>query len=203
MAPPGTEATVRRALRRISSAAALLWSVAPSGAQAQPVTATAFARGDLTFRFHSTIIGAVLGRAPIARAVFEGSRLEEVRGMAEVRIVDMTTGISLRDRHMREAMNAGSYPTVRFDLVDSRPGASTGDSTRIVLEGRLTLDGVTRPVTASGVVVMRPAGLDVEATFQLDMRDFGIKPPVRALVLHVAPDVVVTARLSFASAPGP
>lgn len=49
---------------------------------------------------------------------------------------------------------------------------------------------------------MRPGRMDVEATFPLDMRDYGIKPPVRALVLRVAPDLVVTARLSFGAAAG-
>jgi polyisoprenoid-binding protein YceI len=192
-----------RMFRRAGVAAALLAASPLARAAGQAVKPAAFAGGEVSFAMHSTIIGAFVGRALIAHAEFAGSRLGDVRGMAEVHVSDMRTGISLRDRHMRKALSADGYPTVRFDLVEARPGATSGDSARVTLEGRLTLDGVTRPISAEGVVVMRPGGLDLEATFPLDMRDYGIKPPVRALVLRVAPDVVVTARLSFRAAPGP
>jgi polyisoprenoid-binding protein YceI len=170
---------------------------------AQTLTPAPLARGEIAFAMHAAIIGAFTGRAPIARAEFTGNRLADVRGMAEVRVAEMRTGIALRDRHLREAMTADSFPTVRFDLVEVQPGSTSGDTTTAAFEGRLTLDGVTRAVHARGTVVTTPAGVDVEATFPIDMRDYGIVPPVRAIVLRVAPDVVVTARLSFRAAAGP
>ena len=48
-------------------------------------------------------------------------------------------------------------------------------------------------------VIRAADSLEVTAEFPLDMRDYGIKPPVRALVLRVAPDVVVDVRLTFAA----
>lgn len=133
--PPTADGTAWRALRRAAGAAALLQAAVLPPVIAQALTPAAFAKGEISFAMHSTIIGAFVGRASIARAEFAGSRLNDARGAAAVRVSDMSTGISLRDRHMREAMSAESYPTIRFDLVEVRPGTSTGDSTRVTLEG--------------------------------------------------------------------
>lgn len=184
-------------LCRAVGAAALVEAAAVAPAIAQTLTPAPLVAGDVSFAMHSTIIGAFTGHAPIARAEFTGNRLSDVRGMAEVRTSDLRTGIALRDRHMLEVMAADSFPTIRFDLVDLQVGVTVGDTARVTFEGRLTLDGVTRPVRAPGTVVTRPGVVEVKAAFTIDMRDYGIVPPVRALVLRVAPDVVVTARLSF------
>lgn len=176
----------------------MLGATALRAAAAQPVTPAPLVRGEVRFLMHSSFVGRIAGTAPIARAEFTGDQLGTVHGSAEVAVAQMTTGNATRDRHMRETMDADSYPTIRLDLVGVRPGSVAPDSTAVTLEGRLSLHGVTRPVSARGSVVLRSDGADVTASFPLDMRDYGIKPPVRALVLRVAPDVVVTAQLSFA-----
>ncbi len=188
---------------RAALIAALLGGLAVLPLAAQPVTPAPLLQGEVTFQVHSTFVGRIHGRAPIARAEFTGERLEAVHGSAVVEVTRMETGNGTRDRHMREAMAADGYPEVRFELTGVRPGEAGAVSTPVTLEGRLTIHGVTRPVTASGSVALRPGGADIAASFSLDMRDYGIKPPVRALVLRVAPDVVVSARLSFGAAVGP
>jgi hypothetical protein len=45
--------------------------------------------------------------------------------------------------------------------------------------------------------------MSTAAAFPIDMRDYGIVPAVRALVLRVSPDVAVTVRLSFRASPSP
>ena len=191
-----------RALCRAGGVAVLMTAIPLIRPNAQPVVAAPLADGGVTFLLHSTIIGHFTGHAPVARAAFSGSRLLEVRGAIEVLVARMQTGNGLRDRHMRETMNADSFPTIRFDLDSVVAGSVAGDTTGVVLTGRLAIHGVTRPVRATGTVVARPGGEDVDATFGLDMRDYGIRPPVRAVVLHVAPDVVVTVHLSFGHPPG-
>ena len=192
-----------RAPARVACVAVLLVVVPVSGPAAQPVSPAPLGRGDVTFVFHSTIVGALTGQAAIARAEFSGERLAAVRGSAVVLVAAMQTGNGQRDRHMREAMRADSYPEIRFDLDSVRVGAVSGDTSGVVLVGRVTIHGVTRPLAATGAVVARRAGEDVTASFGLDMRDYGITPPVRALVLRVAPDVAVTVHLSFGAGPGP
>ena len=188
---------------RTIAAAAVAAALAAGPVAAQTVVPGPLVSGEVTFLFHSTFVGRLVGRAPIERATFTGGALTAVRGAAEVSVARMETGNGARDRHMRETLQADSYPVIRFAVDSAVPGAASGDSTAIGLFGKLTLHGVTRSVRADGSVILKPGGTNVTAAFSLDMRDYGIKPPVRALMLHVAPDVVVTARLSFGAAPGP
>lgn len=167
------------------------------------MTLAPFARGAVTFLVHSTFVGAITGRAPVAQAGFTGSDLGQVRGWAVVRVADMQTGNRTRDRHLREALEADSAATIRFDLDSVASASRRGDSLDVTLAGRLTVHGVTRAVDASGVLVLTPGGEDVNATFALDMRDYGVKPPVRAVVLRVSPQVTVTVHLAFELAPSP
>lgn len=194
---------MRSLLKRQTVLAGLLAGAALHGAAAQPVTPAPLARGEVSFLIHSSFVGRIDGKAPIARAEFTGDQLRTIRGSAEVAVARMTTGNGTRDRHMRETMDADSYPTIRFDLVGVRTESATPDSAAITIEGQLTLHGVTRRISARGSAVLRSDGAEVTASFPLDMRDYGIKPPVRALVLRVAPDVVVTVHLSFAQPGSP
>ncbi len=200
--PLETAGTWRGALAT-AGIAALLGITGTARVVAQVVVPATFTAGSVSFAMHSTIVGAFNGRAPVARAEFVGGRLSEARGAADVQVADMRTGNATRDRHMRAAMDADSFPTIRFELDSIQAGPSAGDTVRVVLMGRLVLHGVTRPVRAAGAVVLAPGGVDVEAAFPVDMRDYGIRPPVRALVLRVAPDVAVAVHLSFAAQPSP
>ncbi len=170
---------------------------------AQPVRPAPLDSGRVTFLIHSTIVGAIQGWVRVARASFTGDRLGAVRGSVVVRVADMQTGNGTRDRHLREAMRADSFPEIRFDLDAVEPDSAGADTAAAILEGRLTICGITRSVRARSSVALTSAGTDVAATFPLDMRDYGIRPPVRALVLRVSPDVVVAVRLSFAAPSSP
>lgn len=118
-------------------------------ATAQLVSGAPLIRGEVTFVFHSTIVGRLDGRAPIEHAEFAGDRLDSVHGLALVNVADVQTGNGARDRHLRETMEADTYPLIRFDLAGVEPEAAA-DTTPVTLDGTLTLHGVTRPVRARG-----------------------------------------------------
>ncbi len=82
------------------------------------------------------------------------------------------------------------------------PGKTAhGDTTAVTYIGRLTLHGVTRDDTIPGTIVRGRGTLDATARFPLDMREYGIKPPTRLLVITVQPVVDITVRLHFEAAP--
>ncbi len=170
-------------------------------ARAQAVPALPLREGEATFHVRASIVRDFTGRAPVASARYSGSDLGAGTGSVEIRVAEMRTGVALRDRHLRGAMEADSFPTLRFDLARVEPGAVRGDTVEVVLAGRLTIHGTTREVRASGTVIRTPDSVAVRAGFPLDMRDYGIKPPVRLLgALRVAPDIAVGVRLLFAAA---
>jgi len=167
-------------------------------AHAQSLTPAPLRRGEVTFAIQATTVNDFVGRASVARAEFTGTDLTNVTGVVEVRVADVRTGIGLRDSHLRGAMRADSFPTIRFELVGVDPGAARGDTIPVTFQGHLTIHGVTKTIRVPGTVVLRAGGADVTATFPLDMREFGIRPPSRFLgAVRVQPVTQVGVRLEF------
>ena len=167
-------------------------------APAQSLTPAALRHGEVAFAIQATTVNDFVGRANVARAEFTGTDLTNVTGVAEVRVADIRTGIGMRDSHLRGAMRSDSFPTIRFELVGVDPGAARGDTISVTFQGHLTIHGVTKTIRAPGTVVLHSRGADVTATFPLDMREFGIRPPSRFLgAVRVQPVTQVTVTLGF------
>ncbi len=156
--------------------------------------------GEVRFAMRASTVNDFTGTVAVAHAEFFGTDLANVRGIVELRVADMRTGIGLRDSHLRGAMHADSLPWIRFELVavERSATAAGGDTVPVTFTGTLTLHGVTRPLQAPGWVVARPDGVEVEARFPVDMRDYGIRPPSRFLgAVRVNPVTDVRVNLSF------
>lgn len=190
----------RRALGLL--AGLLLAALAPARARSQAVPAAPFAGGEIVFAVTVSNAPNFSGHAPVSEAAFTGTRLDTVQGHAVVRVADMRTGIGLRDHHMRNAMEADSFPVIRFELLGMTPGAARGDTVEVSCRGRLTLHGQTRDVAAPGSVVVGADSVEITATFPVDMTQYGIRPPTRFFgAVKVQPVVNVTAHLRFGAAP--
>jgi polyisoprenoid-binding protein YceI len=107
------------------------------------------------------------------------------------------TGISLRDKHTREAIEADKYPNITLSIPDSAIHVPT-DSNIVVtdtVKGNLTFHGVVKEVSVNYKLKNDCQGhLSLDADFVFDMRDFGIKPP-SYLGIGVKPDVQVRTSL--------
>jgi len=119
-------------------------------------------------------------------ARFDAASLEVV--CAIVADADAPNALSPKDRreiesNARDVLEARRHPEIRFK---STSVARKPDSARI--EGRLTLRGVERPLTARATLI----GERFEAEMRLHQPDFGIAP-FRAMfgALRLRPDVVV------------
>ena len=181
-----------------------LLAVCAGHAGAQAVPALSFTGGTATFHVRATIVSDFTGTVAAARAQYTGTDLASVRGFVEFPVAEMRTGIGLRDRHTRAALAADSFPLIRFDLTGVEPTPPHGDTVPAVFRGRLTIRGVTREVRAPGTVVLGQGALEVTARFSIDMREYGVTPPVRMLgALRVAPDIAVAVHLVFGEAAAP
>jgi polyisoprenoid-binding protein YceI len=108
----------------------------------------------------------------------------------EVRWADVDTKNGTRNRHMLKTVDADRFPVIRFDVTAPRPGADS-------VAGTLTLHGVTRPVVWPITTRLGTDTVRVTADFPVDMRDYGIKPPVRFVIARMGPVVQVHVRLVF------
>lgn len=104
-------------------------------------------------------------------------------GVLSCKLDELETGIGLRDHHMKEKyLETGKHPTAELALA---AGSLTG--TEFDATGKLTLHGVTKPVTVHVVRV----GQTFRATFGLDLPDYGVEIP-SYLGITVAKHVDVT-----------
>ena len=121
------------------------------------------------------------GRSSVATGTLE---------WVEVRWEDIDTNNGTRNRHMLKTVDAGRFPVIRFDVTAVRPGIDS-------VAGTLALHGVTKEVVWPITVQLGGDTMSVAADFPVDMRDYGIKPPVRFVIARMGAVVTVHVRLVF------
>jgi polyisoprenoid-binding protein YceI len=111
-----------------------------------------------------------------------------------VPLANLKTGIDLRDKHTKNAIEADKYPTTtltvaRAALTFPAAGAeSSGDA-----HGQLALHGQTRDVTFHYSARQSGDTISVKASTRINVDDFGVKRP-SYLGVTVKPDVdIITA----------
>lgn len=157
---------------------------------AQTVPTARLAHADIWFDARASVAD-FQGRATAATGeLVGGASPADARGWVEVRWADIDTKNGTRNRHMLQTVEAERFPVIRFDVTAVRPGADT-------VAGTLTLHGVTRPVVWPVTVRVGTDSVSVAADFSVDMRDYGIKPPVRFVIARMGPVVQVHVRLGF------
>jgi polyisoprenoid-binding protein YceI len=115
--------------------------------------------------------------------------------VVDVPLGNVTTGIALRDRHMKEKyLDVAKYPSATLVVARSAlktPGVGAKISADV--PGALTLHGQSKPVTIHYAATGDSSGFAVEGAFHIRMDEFGIAAPTY-LGVSVKPDVDVTAR---------
>ncbi|GIU96173.1 MAG: hypothetical protein KatS3mg012_2630 [Gaiellaceae bacterium] len=105
---------------------------------------------------HSTVefqiehmgLATVKGRAPVVSGEIVGGETPAIRGTVDV--TALTTFDEQRDAHLRapDFFDADRYPELRFESTS----VTVRDGT-LVVDGELTMKGVTKPVTLTGTIV--------------------------------------------------
>lgn len=110
----------------------------------------------------------------------------------KVPLRNLTTGIALRDDHMRNKyLQIGSYPNAELSVdrasihFPNGDGNASGDAT-----GTMAIHGKTKNVSFHYNVVRTGGSLHVGGTTKLDIRDYGIDVP-SYLGVTVKPDIDV------------
>jgi polyisoprenoid-binding protein YceI len=117
--------------------------------------------------------------------------------IAEARVTidaaSLVTGNAERDADMRqEFLEVAKFPSIEFtvtDLLTPRPAASQGEWD-LILQGRLTVHGVTREVKVPLTVGLRADHLTARGQVRLDMRDYNIRVP-RLFLVPMKSEVLV------------
>jgi len=116
----------------------------------------------------------------------------------DVPLANLTTGIALRDHHMKEKyLEVPKFPSVTLTIARSVLKFPTSGPVSADVPGSLKLHGQTRAVTLHYDAKSDGAGFAVQGRFRLNMNDFSISVP-SYLGVTVKPDVDVSASFHVA-----
>jgi polyisoprenoid-binding protein YceI len=117
-----------------------------------------------------------------------------------VPLANLTTGISLRDHHMKEKyLEVDKYPAATLTIARSAlKFPAPGEHPEADVPGTVTMHGQSRPVTVHYDVKGDGSTFSARGQFRINMNEFGITVPVY-LGVTVKPDVDVTASFRVAA----
>lgn len=118
------------------------------------------------------------GKGPAGTLQIDGVK---VAGDLTFDLTSLTSGISMRDTHMKEKyLETGKYPESKLRLTevslpaDWAPGREAKDRT---FKGDLTLHGQTNPVAGTFDVSGTAGAMNAKARFTIDLSQFGVEIP--------------------------
>ncbi len=166
----------------------------------RPIPDGTVREGSLSFDGRATT-GVFTGTTTTVRGEMTGGEsLSEVRGWVEAPVSTLVTGNGRRDKDLNKSMASDLYPTIRFDLTGVTPGATRGDTADVLLQGRLSIRGVTRDAAIPATVVTQPDGIRVRGETPLSLKDYGIEGLSKMMgMLKMYDKIVVHLDLRFAT----
>lgn len=105
-----------------------------------------------------------------------------VSGAVAFELQSLTTGIALRDRHMKEKyLETARFPRATLTLshiaLDKVPSAESFGPVTVSFGGTLSLHGVEKPIAGEARISRAGSSVTTTASFEINIRDFGIAVP--------------------------
>ena len=100
--------------------------------------------------------------------------VKTVRVTVPAELLDCGNGTM--NEHMRKAIKLSEHNSIEFRLADYEV-AKNAESVSGTINGTLLLGGVTKPITLKAEGEPQGAMLHVTGSYELDMTEYGLKPP--------------------------
>lgn len=120
------------------------------------------------------------GTAPKGELEWNG---KVVKGVLRQELKSLETGISLRDKHMKEKyLEVEKYPEAKLTITEVKVPENAAQGSDFVAEGvpfqgKLQLHGVEKPVNGTARLEKKGQSLKVAADLPLKITDYGIAVP--------------------------
>ena len=119
--------------------------------------------------------------APTPTYGFEKGVLRGEKSLETVTLVfpveAILCGSGTMEGHLRDALTAEKHPEVRYEM-SRYELAPTAEGVAVAAGGRLTISGTTKPVDMNVTVTpMADGTIRVRGEQEINMKDFGVKPP--------------------------
>lgn len=127
-------------------------------------------------------------------ANIDGDALEAATASIRVDMTSFDAGDWLKNRRIRNDFELDRNPKATFELSRMTNLKRSGNQFEATAAGTLQWRGVTIPLEVAGTGTLDAQNLSAEATFALDVTQFGVKPP-KLLMFKV--DDVVTVQIAM------
>lgn len=121
----------------------------------------------------------------------------------EIPVRSIKSGEKLMDNKTYEAFNDSKFPTISFQLVDVASLQITGDDINVIVNGNLTMAGVTKKISFKTTgKSLKPGVYEFKGSIALKMTDFKMKPPTAMLgVMKVGDAITLKYSINLEGAP--
>ena len=105
-----------------------------------------------------------------------GNEIDKINILVNAKTLKSSKG-SIMDKKMQSALKTGKYPVISYATGSKSLLPNKNVSNKITTNGVLTISGVAKNVTISGICKIHNNEITVIGMFELQMTDYGIKPP--------------------------
>lgn len=144
-------------------------------------------------------IQQIIGRSEelAGRVVMSGSDVRSLRGDVRFNVASIATDPAVEARDLLRLFGGDRHPTITFQVDSVERGTDVGPW---AVHGRLTMNGVTRPVAFFGQANVSGRQVVASGTTSVDVRDWGIRPPRRfGGLISMSPQITLSFRAEFRS----
>lgn len=123
-------------------------------------------------------IQQIIGRSEelAGRVVMSGGDVRSLRGDVRFDVASIATDPAVESKDLLKLFGGHRHPTITFHVDSVERGT---DVAPLTVHGRLTMNGVTRPVAFFGHANVTGSQVIASGTTAVDVRDWGIRPPRR------------------------
>lgn len=164
--------------KRMQVVVGALVTILSFGAMAQDAMVLDLSKSQTKVNFHAD--GKIMkvhgenGKATGSFAIQNGA----VSGSAIVELKDLTTGISLRDEHMKDKyLEIKKHPKAIFEITDMKLPANFDGEAEVPFRGKLTVHGVANPVAGTAKLSKSGASLKGDVEFNTSISKHKIELP--------------------------
>ena len=161
---------------------------------AAALLATAASAGDAKCVFKAVGAGGLSFQGKTAEV---SAKTEGANVVVTVVLKQLETGISLRDKHMKEKyLQVDKFPVALLTVTRSTLKEPSAADTQGEGSGTFTLHGVSKVLPFKYTASKGKDGISVSGTLRLNMNEFGVEVP-SYLGVTVKPDIDVEAQFTF------
>ena len=142
-------------------------------------------------------IQQIIGRSEqlAGGVIMSGGDVRSLRGDVRFEVASIATDPAVESRDLLKLFGGDRHPTITFQVDSVQRETDAGPW---AVHGRLTMNGVTRPVAFVGHANVTGRQVSASGTTSVDVRDWGIRPPRRfGGLVSMSPHITLSFRAEF------